>query len=33
LTIVRRGEVVVTDLRLHKSVVVRAGHRVLIKAR
>jgi hypothetical protein len=33
LTIVRRGEVVVTDLRLHKNVVVRAGHRVLIKAR
>jgi hypothetical protein len=33
LTIVRRGEVVVTDLRLHKDVVVRAGQSFLAKAR
>jgi hypothetical protein len=33
LTIVRRGVMVVTDLRLHKSVTVRAGHSYLARAR
>jgi hypothetical protein len=33
LTIVRRGVVVVDDFRTHKSVVVRAGHSFLAKAR
>jgi hypothetical protein len=33
LTVVRRGEVVVTDLRRHREVVVRAGHTFLVKAR
>ena len=33
LTVVHRGTVAVTDFRLHKTVLVRAGHRYLAKAR
>jgi hypothetical protein len=32
LTVVRSGVVVVTDFRLHRSVIVRAGHTYLAKA-